>query len=96
MMTPIAPGQVNQFSQAWPTAVSGICGLGTLPGVGVAFSWWCGAQLWMIVCGIVGMSSQNLWNVPLGVKYRNILRRVEFFGPPHELFCRYGLEGKEI
>ncbi|HER40327.1 MAG TPA: amino acid carrier protein, partial [Salinimicrobium catena] len=64
---PNAPGQVTHF-QALATAVSGTVGLGNIAGVAVAVSLGgAGATLWMIVAGLLGMSSKFV-ECTLGVK----------------------------
>ena len=68
---PNAPGQVTHF-QALATAVSGTVGLGNIAGVAVAVSLGgAGATMWMIVAGLLGMSSKFV-ECTLGVKYRFI------------------------
>src|SRR5690606_15750073 len=65
---PDAPGQVTHF-QALATAVSGTVGLGNIAGVAVAISLGgAGATFWMIICGILGMSTKFV-ECTLGVKY---------------------------
>jgi AGCS family alanine or glycine:cation symporter len=64
-------GEVNHF-QALTAAVSGTVGLGNIAGVAVAVSiGGPGATFWMIVCGLLGMSSKFV-ECTLGVKYRDI------------------------
>lgn len=64
-------GEVSHF-QALATAVSGTVGLGNIAGVAVAVAiGGPGATFWMIVCGILGMSSKFV-ECTLGVKYREI------------------------
>lgn len=63
-------GEVSHF-QALTTALSGTVGLGNIAGVAVAVSiGGPGATLWMIIAGLLGMSSKFL-ECTLGVKYRN-------------------------
>ena len=63
------PGQINQF-QALTTAVSGTVGIGNIAGVAVAISvGGPGATFWLIVAGILGMSTK-LAECTLGVKFR--------------------------
>ncbi|MCX6181525.1 MAG: alanine/glycine:cation symporter family protein [Bacteroidetes bacterium] len=63
-------GQVSHF-QALTAALSGTIGLGNITGVAVAISiGGPGATFWMIVAGILGMSSKFV-ECTLGVKYRN-------------------------
>src|SRR5699024_4356773 len=55
---PSAPGQVTHF-QALATAVSGTVGLGNIAGVAVAVSiGGAGSTLWIILAGLLGMSSK--------------------------------------
>lgn len=64
-------GEVNHF-QALATAVSGTVGLGNIAGVAVAIGiGGPGATFWMIVAGLLGMSSKFV-ECTLGVKYRDI------------------------
>ncbi len=64
-------GEVSHF-QALATAVSGTVGLGNIAGVAVAIALGGpGATLWMIVCGLIGMSTKFV-ECTLGVKYRDV------------------------
>lgn len=64
-------GEVSHF-QALTTALSGTVGLGNIAGVAVAVSLGgAGATFWMIVAGLLGMSSKFV-ECTLGVKYREI------------------------
>ena len=91
---PAAPGQVTHF-QALATAVSGTVGLGNIAGVAVAVSLGgAGATFWMIVCGLLGMSSKFV-ECTLGVKYRSILPDGRVFGGPMN-YLRYGLEKRNL
>ena len=91
---PQAPGQVTHF-QALATAVSGTVGLGNIAGVAVAVSLGgAGATFWMIVCGLLGMSSKFV-ECTLGVKYRDILPDGRVFGGPMN-YLRYGLEKRNM
>ncbi|MGI9516451.1 MAG: alanine/glycine:cation symporter family protein [Pirellulaceae bacterium] len=64
-------GEVSHF-QALATAVSGTVGLGNIAGVAVAIATGGpGATFWMIVCGILGMSTKFV-ECTLGVRYRDI------------------------
>ena len=64
-------GEVTHF-QALATAVSGTVGLGNIAGVAVAIATGGpGATFWMIVCGLLGMSTKFV-ECTLGVKYRDI------------------------
>jgi AGCS family alanine or glycine:cation symporter len=64
-------GEVSHF-QALATAVSGTVGLGNIAGVAVAVATGGpGATFWMIVCGLLGMSTKFV-ECTLGVTYRDI------------------------
>ncbi|MGJ8662092.1 MAG: alanine/glycine:cation symporter family protein [Marinicella sp.] len=66
-----AVGEVTHF-QALSTALSGTVGLGNIAGVATAVSvGGPGATFWMIVAGLIGMSSKFV-ECTLGVKYRDI------------------------
>lgn len=66
---PHHPGEVSHF-QALTAALSGTVGLGNIAGVAVAISiGGPGATLWMILAGLLGMSSKFA-ECTLGVKYR--------------------------
>ena len=74
-------GEVNHF-QALATAVSGTVGLGNIAMVAVAISiGGPGATFWMIVAGLLGMSSKFV-ECTLGVKYREIDEHGRVFGGP--------------
>lgn len=74
-------GEVNHF-QALATAVSGTVGLGNIAMVAVAISFGGpGATFWMIVAGILGMSSKFV-ECTLGVKYRDIDEQGSVHGGP--------------
>ncbi len=74
-------GEVNHF-QALATAVSGTVGLGNIAMVAVAISiGGPGATFWMIVAGLLGMSSKFV-ECTLGVKYRDIDASGNVFGGP--------------
>lgn len=74
-------GEVNHF-QALVTAVSGTVGLGNIAMVAVAISiGGPGATLWMILAGLLGMSSKFV-ECTLGVKYREVDERGRVFGGP--------------
>ena len=63
------PGEISQFS-ALTTAVSGTVGIGNMAGVAVAISTGGpGATFWLIVAGLLGMSSKFA-ECTLGVLYR--------------------------
>ena len=64
-------GEVSHF-QALTTAVSGTVGLGNIAGVAVAIALGGpGATFWMIVCGVLGMSSKFV-ECTLGVRFRDV------------------------
>ncbi len=74
-------GEVNHF-QALATAVSGTVGLGNIAMVAVAISLGGpGATFWMIVAGLLGMSSKFV-ECTLGVKYRDIDKEGNVYGGP--------------
>ena len=74
-------GEVSHF-QALTTAVSGTVGLGNIAGVAVAIAMGGpGATFWMIVCGILGMSSKFV-ECTLGVKYRDVDENGTVYGGP--------------
>ena len=91
---PNAPGSITHF-QALTTAVSATVGLGNIAGVAVAVSLGgAGATFWMIVAGILGMSSKFV-ECTLGVKYRFINSEGRIFGGPMN-YLRYGLEKRNM
>lgn len=68
---PNDPGEVSHF-QALTAALSGTVGVGNIAGVAVAVSLGGpGATFWMIVAGLIGMSSKFV-ECTLGLKYRKI------------------------
>ena len=74
-------GEVSHF-QALATAVSGTVGLGNIAGVAVAIAvGGPGATFWMIVCGLLGMSTKFV-ECTLGVKYRDIDKDGTVYGGP--------------
>ncbi|MEL6863165.1 MAG: alanine/glycine:cation symporter family protein [Bacteroidota bacterium] len=74
-------GEVSHF-QALATAVSGTVGLGNIAGVAVAIALGGpGATFWMIVCGLLGMSSKFV-ECTLGVKYRDVDANGTVYGGP--------------
>ncbi|WP_100615470.1 alanine/glycine:cation symporter family protein [Confluentibacter citreus] len=76
-----AHGEVSHF-QALATAVSGTVGLGNIAGVAVAIGLGGpGATFWMIVCGLLGMSTKFV-ECTLGVKYRDIGSDGTVYGGP--------------
>ncbi|MGY5850344.1 amino acid carrier protein [Salegentibacter sp. F14] len=91
---PNAPGSITHF-QALTTAVSATVGLGNIAGVAVAVSLGgAGATFWMIVAGLLGMSSKFV-ECTLGVKYRFINSEGRIFGGPMN-YLRYGLEKRNM
>lgn len=74
-------GEVSHF-QALTAAVSGTVGLGNIAGVAIAISLGGpGATLWMIVAGLLGMSSKFV-ECTLGVRYREIGPDGKVYGGP--------------
>lgn len=74
-------GEVSHF-QALATAVSGTVGLGNIAGVAVAIATGGpGATFWMIVCGILGMSTKFV-ECTLGVSYREVTSDGTVHGGP--------------
>lgn len=68
---PSGPGEVSHF-QALTSALSGTVGLGNIAGVAVAITvGGPGATFWMIVAGLLGMSSKFV-ECTLGVMYRRV------------------------
>jgi alanine or glycine:cation symporter, AGCS family len=87
-------GEVNHF-QALATAVSGTVGLGNIAGVAVAISiGGPGATFWMIICGLLGMSSKFV-ECTLGVKYRDIDKNGVVYGGPM-YYLKKGLAEKGL
>lgn len=77
-------GEVTHF-QALTAAVSGTVGLGNIAGVAVAIAMGGpGATFWMIIAGLLGMSSKFV-ECTLGVKYRDVENGVVFGGPMYYL-----------
>ena len=75
------------------TAVSGTVGLGNIAGVAVAIAiGGPGATFWMIVCGLLGMSTKFV-ECTLGVKYRDIGPDGTVYGGPMYYLSK-GLELK--
>ncbi|MDG1810044.1 MAG: alanine/glycine:cation symporter family protein [Pirellulaceae bacterium] len=84
-------GEVTHF-QALATAVSGTVGLGNIAGVAIAISvGGPGATFWMIVCGLLGMSTKFV-ECTLGVKYRDIDESGVVHGGPMYYLSK-GLKG---
>ncbi len=74
-------GEVSHF-QALATAVSGTVGLGNIAGVAVAIALGGpGATFWMIVCGLIGMSTKFV-ECTLGVRYRDVGPDGTVYGGP--------------
>lgn len=74
-------GEVSHF-QALATAVSGTVGLGNIAGVAVAIAvGGPGATFWMIVCGLLGMSTKFV-ECTLGVRYRDVEKDGTVHGGP--------------
>lgn len=74
-------GEVSHF-QALTTALSATVGLGNIAGVAIAISvGGPGATFWMIVAGLLGMSSKFV-ECTLGVKYRKVDENGEVSGGP--------------
>ncbi|HEX6334768.1 MAG TPA: alanine:cation symporter family protein, partial [Flavisolibacter sp.] len=87
-------GEVNHF-QALATAVSGTVGLGNIAGVAVAVAiGGPGATFWMIICGLLGMSSKFV-ECTLGVKYRDIDSKGIVYGGPM-YYLKKGLSEKNL
>lgn len=85
-------GEVSHF-QALATAVSGTVGLGNIAGVAVAIAvGGPGATFWMIVCGLIGMSSKFV-ECTLGVKYRDVGEDGTVYGGPM-YYLKRGLESQ--
>lgn len=77
-------GEVSHF-QALTAALSGTVGLGNIAGVAVAIAMGGpGATFWMIVAGLLGMSSKFV-ECTLGVKYRDVENGVVYGGPMYYL-----------
>ena len=78
---PSDEGEVSHF-QALATALSATVGLGNIAGVAVAITvGGPGATFWMIVAGLLGMSSKFV-ECTLGVKYRVVNENGEVSGGP--------------
>lgn len=77
-------GEVTHF-QALTAAVSGTVGLGNIAGVAVAIAMGGpGATFWMIIAGLLGMSSKFV-ECTLGVKYRDVENGIVYGGPMYYL-----------
>jgi alanine or glycine:cation symporter, AGCS family len=87
-------GEVSHF-QALSAAVSGTVGLGNIAGVAIAIGiGGPGATFWMIIAGLLGMSSKFV-ECTLGVKYRDIDRDGVVHGGPMYYLSR-GLSEKGL
>ncbi len=74
-------GEVSHF-QALATAVSGTVGNGNIAGVALAIALGGpGATFWMIVCGLLGMSTKFV-ECTLGVHYRDVDKDGVVYGGP--------------
>ncbi len=74
-------GEVSHF-QALATAVSGTVGNGNIAGVALAIALGGpGAMFWMIVCGLLGMSTKFV-ECTLGVHYRDVGQDGTVYGGP--------------
>lgn len=89
-----AEGEVSHF-QALTAALSATVGLGNIAGVAVALSiGGPGATFWMIVAGVLGMSSKFA-ECTLGVKYRDVDENGTVYGGPMYYLSR-GLKEKGL
>ncbi len=87
-------GEVSHF-QALTAALSGTVGLGNIAGVAVALSiGGPGATFWMIVCGLLGMSTKFA-ECTLGVTYREIDSKGTVYGGPMYYLSK-GLQEKGV
>lgn len=85
-------GEVSHF-QALATAVSGTVGLGNIAGVAVAIAvGGPGATFWMIVCGLIGMSTKFV-ECTLGVRYRDVGEDGTVYGGPM-YYLKRGLQAQ--
>ena len=91
---PSDPGEVSHF-QALTTALSATVGLGNIAGVAIAISiGGPGATLWMIIAGLLGMTSK-FTECTLGVKYRKINEHGVVSGGPM-YYLKEGLKRKKL
>jgi len=91
---PGTKGEVSHF-QALTTALSATVGLGNIAGVAIAVAiGGPGATLWMILAGLLGMSSKFA-ECTLGVKYRRINAKGEVSGGAM-YYLRDGLKKKNL
>lgn len=85
-------GEVSHF-QALATAVSGTVGLGNIAGVAIAIALGGpGATFWMIVCGLLGMSTKFV-ECTLGVAFRDVDSNGVVHGGPM-YYLKRGFEKK--
>ena len=85
-------GEVSHF-QALATAVSGTVGNGNIAGVALAIALGGpGATFWMIVCGLLGMSTKFV-ECTLGVHYRDVDKDGVVYGGPMYYISK-GLKSK--
>ena len=85
-------GEVSHF-QALATAVSGTVGNGNIAGVALAIALGGpGATFWMIVCGLLGMSTKFV-ECTLGVYYRDVDKDGVVYGGPMYYISK-GLKSK--
>jgi len=85
-------GEVSHF-QALATAVSGTVGNGNIAGVALAIALGGpGATFWMVVCGLLGMSTKFV-ECTLGVQYRDVDENGVVYGGPM-YFLSKGLASK--
>jgi len=85
-------GEVTHF-QALATAVSGTVGNGNIAGVALAIALGGpGATFWMIICGLLGMSSKFV-ECTLGVQYRDVGEDGTVYGGPMYYISK-GLKAK--
>ena len=91
---PLHPGEVTHF-QALATALSGTVGIGNIAGVAVAISvGGPGATLWMIISGLLGMSTKFA-ECTLAVKFRHEHEDRSVSGGPM-YFLERGLALREL
>jgi AGCS family alanine or glycine:cation symporter len=91
---PGSGGEVSHF-QALTTALSATVGLGNIAGVAIGITiGGPGATVWMILAGLLGMSSKFV-ECTLGVKYRKINKKGVVSGGAM-YYLKYGLEKKGL
>ena len=87
-----ADGEVSHF-QALATAVSGTVGNGNIAGVALAIALGGpGATFWMIVCGLLGMSTKFV-ECTLGVQFRDVGEDGTIYGGPM-YYIKKGLKSR--